>query len=673
MVFLLVLSAWVTGVFGCRAIHGVLAGLTWQEMATNCTYTRSAKAAEMLLQEARTFLDEGEDAEINALIYVRNGDTGEVLTNVEEWKDLTDTERQALLSSASSYSSPVYQISVTSNRESMVSSLNSTSIQKVGLFKAEVLETLQCDAYDMLLMIDSSYPYTEAESYLAMLRYLNWYAVSWFSEVNVIGFLSVGLTVLIICLILLIQQTGRKKDDVRIHRALMDRFPLELMLIGDAILWGVGIVAFYQLFLRGFVLRIAVRLSYTYENFWLHYLLGGSLFTLLLLLLAWELKRYGRRIKAGDVGGSLIRSVIRGVRRMWEYRRMAVKETRKVAAGQILLLAFHVGIFLVAVPGYSYYRLYAGYRRLLVIPLVVVDLVILVRRMKAAAGKEQIKQGIKALSEGDLEYQINTALLSDTDLAMGEALNRVREGVSIAVDTQMKSERLRADLITNVSHDIKTPLTSIINYVDLLKRENIQDERQAGYVEILDQKARRLKQLTEDLVEASKISSGNIVLDMQRIDLKELLMQTIGEFDERFAARNLQLVSTLPGEEMEICADGRRMHRVVDNLFNNAAKYAMPGTRIYLNGELTEDAVVFSLKNVSENALNINADELLERFVRGDISRTTEGSGLGLEIAKNLTVMQGGDLQLYVDGDLFKVTLRFGRMAADAAAEVREQ
>lgn len=253
--------------------------------------------------------------------------------------------------------------------------------------------------------------------------------------------------------------------------------------------------------------------------------------------------------------------------------------------------------------------------------------------------------------------------MSGENLELAEEINKVRDGVEKAVDNQMKSERLKTDLITNVSHDIKTPLTSIINYVDILKRENIQDERIAGYIEILNRKALRLKQLTEDLVEASKISSGNITLTMQEINLKQLIKQTNGEFEEKFAAKNLNLICDLPEEQMLIRADGRRMFRVIENLYNNAAKYAMPGTRVYVTGSVEGDTVVFSMKNVSESPLNFKADELLERFVRGDVSRSTEGSGLGLEIARNLTVMQDGTFDLYLDGDLFKVTITFKKIS----------
>ena len=195
--------------------------------------------------------------------------------------------------------------------------------------------------------------------------------------------------------------------------------------------------------------------------------------------------------------------------------------------------------------------------------------------------------------------------------------------------------------------------------MDILKREQIQDEKIAGYIDILDKKANRLKQLTEDLVEASKISSGNITLDMQELNLKQLILQSNGEFEEKFQDKHLELICQLPTCDMLVCGDGRRMFRIIENLYNNAAKYAMPHSRIYVTGTCSRRKVSISIKNMSEQPLNFSADELVERFVRGDVSRSTEGSGLGLEIARNLTIMQKGEFDLYLDGDLFKVTLTF--------------
>lgn len=298
---------------------------------------------------------------------------------------------------------------------------------------------------------------------------------------------------------------------------------------------------------------------------------------------------------------------------------------------------------------------------------VVTDLAVIWAVMCGVVAKSRIKKGIEEISGGNLEYRIDLKWLHGEDRNIAEKINNIGSGLNKAVDEAMRNERLKTDLITNVSHDIKTPLTSIINYVDILKRSNISDEKIRGYLDILESKAQRLKTLTEDVVEASKVSSGNITLEYMDMDLRELVQQTEGEMAEKFAARNLTMVLNLSEEPAVIHVDGRRMWRVLENVFGNAAKYAMPGTRVYADLILTEDKVNFSLKNVSEQQLNISADELTERFIRGDISRSTEGSGLGLSIAKSLTAMQGGKFELYLDGDLFRVNIQFERVRSRTA------
>ncbi len=276
---------------------------------------------------------------------------------------------------------------------------------------------------------------------------------------------------------------------------------------------------------------------------------------------------------------------------------------------------------------------------------------------------QSIVEGTQTIGSGDFSYKIDVERMHGENKTLGLAVNSIGDGIQEAVAKSMKDERLKADLITNVSHDIKTPLTSIINFVNLLKREKIQDEKIRGYIDVLDSKSQRLKQLTDDLVEASKISSGNISLQMERINFVELVNQTMGEFSEKLKERCLHLVASMPEKPVYIEADGRRIWRVVENLFGNVCKYALEGTRVYLALEEREDAaektVVFSMKNISAQPLNIDAEELTERFIRGDVSRSTEGSGLGLSIAKNLTQLQNGRFEIYLDGDLFKVILAF--------------
>lgn len=276
--------------------------------------------------------------------------------------------------------------------------------------------------------------------------------------------------------------------------------------------------------------------------------------------------------------------------------------------------------------------------------------------------KEKLKKGIEEIALGNMEYQIPLQGLRGENLKLAEMINGIANGFHMAVEEAMKNERLKTDLITNVSHDIKTPLTSIINYVAILKQSDIADPKIQGYLDILEAKAQRLKTLTEDVVEASKVSSGNISLEYMDVDLVEMIQQTEGEMAEKFESRNLKMIVNLPAEPAVVHVDGRRMWRVLENIFGNAAKYAMPGTRVYADLKLEEDTVDLSLKNVSEHQLNISADELTERFIRGDLSRSSEGSGLGLSIAQSLTTMQGGTFNLYLDGDLFRVNIRFPRV-----------
>lgn len=290
-----------------------------------------------------------------------------------------------------------------------------------------------------------------------------------------------------------------------------------------------------------------------------------------------------------------------------------------------------------------------------------IDLIVGILLYKDAKERQGIVEGIETITGGQVEHQIDTEELHGDNRTLANSVNSIGKGIKEAVEISMKDERMKADLITNVSHDIKTPLTSIINYVDLIKREQVDNEKVQNYIRVLDEKSQRLKQLTDDLVEASKITSGNISLHFERINLTELMNQTIGEFSEKFEQKNLVTVMNVNTRNVVIEADSRRIWRVMENLFNNIYKYAMPGTRVYVTMDQAGEAqrVQVSIKNISENYLNCKPEELTERFIRGDESRTTEGSGLGLSIAKNLTLAQKGSFEIELDGDLFKVFLTF--------------
>jgi signal transduction histidine kinase len=272
---------------------------------------------------------------------------------------------------------------------------------------------------------------------------------------------------------------------------------------------------------------------------------------------------------------------------------------------------------------------------------------------------DRIRCAAKAIANGDFSQPVDTSRLMLFFRKHGEDLNNVSNGIEAAVSEKMKSERFRTELITNVSHDIKTPLTSIINYVDLLQKEDIDNEKVREYLDVLDRQSSRLKKLIQDLLEASKASTGSINVELEELDAAVMLSQVAGEYEEKFEKNNLDLIIKNDVTPVMIQADGRHLWRVFDNLMNNINKYAQPGTRVYIDIIPKDSGAIITFKNVSATPLNISSDELKERFVRGDSSRNTEGSGLGLSIAESLMKLMNGTLELTVDGDLFKVTLEF--------------
>lgn len=277
---------------------------------------------------------------------------------------------------------------------------------------------------------------------------------------------------------------------------------------------------------------------------------------------------------------------------------------------------------------------------------------------RASLGFTRLRHGARALAEGDLSHQVDPRGMIRTEKALAADLNRIGEGLSRAVEARMKSERMKTDLITNVSHDLKTPLTSIVNYVELLKKEPLHNGTAEGYVAVLDRQAQRLKKLTEDVVEASKASSGALHVQLAPVDAAELLRQCAAEYGDRFAAAQLTPVLHLPERPLVVLADGRLLWRVFDNLLGNAVKYALPGTRVYLDAAAGTDCATLTLRNISREPLDMRGEELMERFVRGDASRHAEGSGLGLSIAGSLVQLQHGTLTILPDGDLFRAEIR---------------
>lgn len=506
----------------------------------------------------------------------------------------------------------------------------------------------QTEDFVFVSAVDTSYPIQD--SFYAENQLFEKYASSG-TVIAVLGMIAFGM--LIVCLVWLTIVAGRSNRDDELHLNWFDAWKTEVAATVVIVLWLIpvllsgSILSLTDLFMD---LNNDLATLYGYYNYVMNsipYVIGGGIlaaYTCLMFLVGYL--SLVRRLKAGTMWkNSVLHMIVQFVHQV------------SINIGSVWkVVIIFGGLFLIhgaaQISGHS----------VLFVILLPIDIVAFVYLVYQTIGKKKIKQGISQIAHGEIDYKIDTTGLSGEQKEVAELVNVIGTGLNKAVEKSVKNERLKTDLITNVSHDIKTPLTSIINYVELLKQENFEDPKIRRYIEVLEQKSQRLKTLTEDVVEASKVSSGNISLDMMNLNLVEMIQQTSGEFQEKFAARNLEEVLNLPEEEAMICVDGRRTWRVLENIYNNAAKYAMEGSRIYADLTVLEDQVLFTLKNVSAYPLNISADELTERFIRGDISRSTEGSGLGLSIAKTLTEMQKGQFELYLDGDLFKVTIRFPRV-----------
>lgn len=507
--------------------------------------------------------------------------------------------------------------------------------------------------YTLFLALDTSYPAKDALYYMQHA----------YKQLSPFG-ASAG-TILVICgicyLLLLVYMTciaGHRLDDdgKKLHLYGFDLVKTEAA--AAVILMAAGILTLLALFAfaAGFDGRSGEMLGKSTGAMVPCAIAGGYAFFMNLLFLAGYLSLV-RRMKARTVWKNSIlyallkglAGFLKGLNEFYHALLLGMRSVVRTAGGYFLYILINGFLFiLISAAG--------------VLPLLLWFLfngAVGLWLLRESAHRELVLNGVRNIASGELNQQIPTEKLKGDNKLLAEAVNGIGEGLSNAVEASMKNERLKTDLITNVSHDIKTPLTSIINYVDLIKREDIQDEKIQGYIEVLDRKSQRLKHLTEDLVEASKISSGNIRLELVKINFQELINQTVGEFSEKFSAKNLEAILSLPEDPVMIMADGRRIWRIVENLFNNVAKYAMPNSRVYVDLKVQEADAVFSIKNMSEKPLNIQADELTERFIRGDVSRNTEGSGLGLSIAKDLTKLQGGTFEIYLDGDLFRVTVRF--------------
>jgi len=455
-----------------------------------------------------------------------------------------------------------------------------------------------------------------------------------------------------VSLVFLLWAAGHKKNEEGIKLNWQDIIPFDLYLVIYA-----GVAAG--------ICAIVVELRY-YVNLSQAFLLMLPIGTVIGFgLLAALLMTFVARCKAktllrNTVCAYVIRFCIKIVKKLWGALMCVIRNIPHIWIQICLAIVLVVANILLATGALNGYG--DGFAAFL---WFVVQGIAIAVILYCALCMNRVMRGAKKLAEGQQRTRVATGkmVLHYKDLA--ENLNRLGEGMERAVAEQVKSERMKTELITNVSHDIKTPITSLINYVDLLKKEEIENETAQEYIEVLERQAARLKKLTEDLVEASKASTGNIAVNIAPTDVVELLHQSIAEYADRLEASRLIPMVNAPADKVVIPADGRLLWRIYDNLLSNICKYSMPDTRVYFDVALSEVQVQITVKNISREVLNISANELKERFVRGDSARHTEGSGLGLSIAESLTQLQGGSFHLFLDGDLFKAVLVFSRLTAE--------
>lgn len=500
--------------------------------------------------------------------------------------------------------------------------------------------------YTAMVVVDTTYP-NQDEFYTGRISYANQRTVYFYGLILMIS----GLVLMLVSFILLVPMSGRSEKKSR------EAFLLRPDRLGpEANLILCGIFALVFLFLAE---KIGHRLLHMVvpQNFW-HFaeqMLSYIVIYLCALVLLFSLIR---EYRAGILWkSSLLKRFTANARTFFR----DLPYAKHLAFNYCLYLTGNIVLVTLACRElFTKHTLISRFEAIgYALLLILMNAFLFHRKYKKESDIDDIAAAIRNIAAGDTDYQLNLSDFGGKEADMADSLNHIGQGLQTALNEQVRSERMKAELITNVSHDIKTPLTSIINYVDLIKREHPESPRIQEYLRILDQKSQHLKTLTEDLVEASKASTGNIAIDASDIDFVELAEQTNGEFEERFAARGLDLVAGLPKQPILIHADGQHLWRVLENLYSNAYKYAADHSRIYVDMTEKNGRVSFTIKNVSAHELNISPEELTERFVRGDVSRTTEGSGLGLSIAKSLTELQGGTFEIMIDGDLFKASVSF--------------
>lgn len=604
------------------------------------------------------------DADDANLWYCLEDKEGNIYTNVDSWKNGYTT--------AIAQKSP-YPFAFAVDRTGGADKVRSYATRKnspaVEAARSYLLNNQIADNYQKIFVALD--PDLAASDYFS--QYSEIYS-QWLPKMQLLLLMiAVGGIGTLVCLVLFTLQAGRNGKNKEIRLYFFDQWYTEIA-AAAAILIVMGAVG---------IVAVCIELSYGgvhyIQNFDGNYIYSGSYGN--------EADTWRSLVAAsGILAGFLITlipycSLVRRIkaRNVWKQSFLYCVGHRIVSAGRtfyegrqesertILMFCVFCGVQIILCCGFGMFGVFLT---------LVMDAAVLLLLLREASGRKQIEHGLKEIAAGDLDYKIDlTELQGEDNLQLAGIVNSLGEGMKAAVQEQMKSERLKADLITNVSHDIKTPLTSIINYVDLLQKEDIEKEPEASYIEVIARQSARLKKLIVDLVDASKASTGNVKVELVNMDANMIAEQASGEYIDKLMQKNITLVTNLAKDRAGIEADGRHLWRVFDNLLNNAFKYTMPGTRLYVNTYITDEdgnvirdlkksikepaKVCIEFKNISEAPLNISSDELMERFVRGDSSRNTEGSGLGLSITRSLCQLQHADFNIVIDGDLFKAVITF--------------
>ncbi len=593
---------------------------------------------------------------VNFQYYFVNRETGMVYTNMEA-ESITEASKDMSYYAVSLINGDLRvsdEIAVASETDGYVYYSDKVYMQNalynyIGFIDSEDFDLNQFDAY--IHVNTTAYELYADDVYVDLVLSYE-AAVSTVTRDMMV--LVVAVVAWVLCLILLASIAGRVDTNGKVIYTYLDKWPNSLHFVASAFAVGgliaIALVIYWDFFggdYNDFTRTILAFICVVANIFFVEWLMSVS-----------------RQIKGGQLFKNTITNLFviknyQHIRAWWESdENKIVNETirRKV----FMPIALYI---IVAIPMSAHAVLMLGpwgepigwFELIIVVGLTVALFTYLVR---LTASLDNINAALSDADSGKFDYKVSLHRVPVVIRPMAEKVNNLTDGIKIAVDEAVKGERMKTELITNVSHDLKTPLTSIITYTDLLKHCDIQDEKALEYIDVLDEKSARLRRLIEDLVEASKASTGNVKLVMTKINLNEMVEQVFGEYEDALAELELDLRYNTPEEPVFVTADGQKTYRVIENLFSNVKKYTMPGTRVYLDVSVEDRFAVVSMKNISKDEMNFDVSRLTERFIRGDESRSTEGSGLGLSIAKSLTELQGGKFDISVDGDLFKVVIK---------------